>query len=579
MTDTLLSMYGFLAEGLQLLQMRLVPARAQARAGRHPAATLLPTWTNPPRVPVNNPQPVSLALSPYVALGFVPTPNRSAVRFLAMSELVGFNTARTMVVSLKTEIWYRTPALDSDELMRAWGEEMLARLAPDSPVGLVRLRELWKTATGVGVVVVYRNLRVRSVAQPPQISKRATSLRAPAALLRAAQGQYGGASVPERCEAFELAPPQVRGVQPIRISEKIGWPWGLSALRIGVRQLASDQGVAGPVIAFDDDRPVGRVWWRSLTQQVQYTIPGSSDSRKILPVMFRAPAMSSLLPAWPVTPLPDGNELRAALGPAIDTSTNMSIQWQPLLPGAYTTIISGARPGVPFLLREYLQTQDFGSSQVVASGAVPVMHRMPRPVLLPKNVEARPQHALQTWAHALAPESLVLVTGYPADSAFVDRPGGRLHLLLELTSDQPRSVRDGQLPSDWDLLLRFKATKVEGDTTLPKNWSPEADLFGPGLAKPMRFTLKEDSDTSLVFEPDGNANRQVLTEWLSIVPHSSLCQVRISLGRDGTDVSDIKGYRETLRFPVRVARDRGVMASPLRPEFLLFEDPEYNRRL
>jgi hypothetical protein len=221
---------------------------------------------------------------------------------------------------------------------------------------------------------------------------------------------------------------------------------------------------AGPV--------VGRIWWQSLNHVVQYVVPEDAANRKVLPTLFRAPALPGLIPAWPRSPLPTAKEVQTKLAPRDDTPTNPSqgapsASWQPVLPGGHVVVVAGARPGAPFAFREFLQTQAFvsdtrtasitnGSTTVtlattsslapgmdvssdgiptgttiaavvdsttimlskhatrtngaanltfsvlrsVVSGSVPVMHRTPRPVLLPPNVPARPDIALQTWAGA-----------------------------------------------------------------------------------------------------------------------------------------------------------------------------------
>jgi hypothetical protein len=55
--------------------------------------------------------------------------------------------------------------------------------------------------------------------------------------------------------------------------------------------------------------------------------------------------------------------------------------------------------------------------------------------------------------------------------------------------------------------------------------------------------------------------------------------VSVTAGKDSNRLEDVKLFRQTLRFPLRIGRDQGMNALPYRPTFILFEDPEYNRRL
>ena len=589
-SGVVLAEFGFLGIGAQLAQAGLIPAATSL--SRHPAAAVLPARLQ--LVDGDNVQPVSVAVSPFIGLGFIPTPDVDprAERLLAVSELVCLDAQRKAAISVASRFWY--PPGSSDALVRAWASEIQARYAADSPVAVVRLREIFASESAAAVTVVYRFLGSEGVIPPPALAKHAPALRAKPAAIRFAQGQYGGPVMPPgQLSPFELAPPQVAGVQPIRLDNRPGgtWPWGLSALRVSVRQLDGSTGVAGPPLTLTSNPSAtatsatqGRLWWQSLSHQVQYAVPEASGSRKILPSLFRARAIPALLPAWPNAPLPDTQTIVVALNRKEDepssravTPPSVPVTWQPILPGGYTVVIAGARPGAPFLLREQMQVQDLATDRSVCSGAVPVMHRMPRPVLLPRNKPDRPEVALQTWAGAFDPTRTVLVGDSPMDAAFLGFLGGPIGLDLSLTDQGARSIRGGAIPGDWDGSLRFQAV---GHGMNPRDWfavSPPAQLSDG--SNTFTFRLQAGTDPNpLVFNPDKAAD---LSTWLQTRLHGAEAFVTLSVGNDGVvGAGDhVGGFQQTLTFPLRVARDQGVLALPYRPSFFLFEDPEYNRRL
>jgi hypothetical protein len=118
---------------------------------RYPAATLLPASRSLPDP--NNSQPVAVAVSPY--LGFTLDPAikdiSEATWLVSVSELVCLDVRRQGVVSVATRIW-NAPDVTAkrDALVRAWGREIQVRLAADSPVAVVRLRELYADPGSLG---------------------------------------------------------------------------------------------------------------------------------------------------------------------------------------------------------------------------------------------------------------------------------------------------------------------------------------------------------------------------------------------------------------------------------------------
>jgi hypothetical protein len=627
--------FSFLGVGAEVAQARLVPDGNAVV--RRPSGTVLRTKA---RTPASGTiQPVSAAVSPYLGLDFQPSvPAAPQERLLlAVSELVAFDVLRQQVISVATKVW--DPATASgplDPLIRSWCQEVQSRLAADSPVAVIRLREIHDNPPPPdhpdgppdGVTVVYRFLASDPVIMPLSPARRAPALRAQPASIRQAQGQYAGpARPPDALVPFEVAPPQIVGVQPIRLDSRPGtaggttWPWGLAAYRISVLQTAGGVGIAGPVLTLppqnSQDKPVGRLWWHSLHQAVPYFVPDGPAGRRILPTFFRAKALPGLLPAWPswsppapgllppwpASPLPAPQEIRDALAAQDDEPEGTTLPipassltgWQPVLPGAHVVLLAGARTGAAFAFRDSIQTQDLGAGRAVVSGSVPVMHRPPRPNLLPPNDPSQPEIALQTSAGAFALDKTVVASSSPADAAFLDTAPSPKGLDLVLFSPDPptpgRSIANGIIPAgpkdnpavSWDGTLRFQADSHGSDLA---DWFQAAtatlDVTDNTTGNPKSFTFKPSAIPgtpptagTILFAPDDLAGIQT---WLAKTAHSDEAKVRVSVGVDAAP-TDVKNFRQTLSFPLHVAYDQGVNALPYRPSFALFEDPQYNRRL
>src|SRR5206468_1134326 len=93
----------------------------------------------------DNVQPVSLAVSPYLGFLFEPSATPLLDNWsLGLSELVCFDVKGQTLTSIATRIWYppkQEPA--TDQAIRAWAQGAQSRLAADSPVAVIRLRELY----------------------------------------------------------------------------------------------------------------------------------------------------------------------------------------------------------------------------------------------------------------------------------------------------------------------------------------------------------------------------------------------------------------------------------------------------
>jgi hypothetical protein len=538
------------------------------RISRHTAATLLPSPLEIDGQP--NPRPVSLAISPYLGLGFRPAPAFSAgdTRLLA-AELICLHTASGKLRPAATKFWEAAEGLD--QVVHDWAGETHRRLCPDSPLAVLRLREIREVEGQV--TTGYRFVVLHDLLAPAAVERRSFSLRTAVQELRFREGQFGGQEMPGAIVPFEIAPPQVTGVQPLYLLERpeaaspASWPWGLSALRLTVRYTAGDLGIVGRgdrdrngAEQEDEDAPV-TLWWQAAQHLVQYRPPGTAGRPAwSLPALFRAPAIKSLLPVQPSPPWP-----------AVDLAEEEGAAWQPVLPGTLRYLLLGARPGVMLNIRNQLLRQRLAPggpaqvSQGLVSGSVPVQHRVPRPVPLPANRPEDRAHALQPWASFFEPQKNVSAGHSPAGEAFFAawqaQPPRRLRLVL----DQPAR---GEVTVDWDGHLAFETTADGID--LLADWlrlevtdGRRALAYGEGVEDLAAGTIH--------FELQDPAALRPLLEGRS--PGGTLA-VHAYVGHE--TLSD--AYYQALTFPLRIV-DRQRPRLPLVPTFVSFEDPEYNRRL
>ena len=623
--------YGFLGPGTQLEQTRLLPL--SQTVVRYPAALVLPARLSlPPRFA--NVQPVSSAVSPYLGFNLDPaTTNGSGKIAIAVSELVCFDVARSAAASIAARSWdplTNPGALDPQIL--DWAAQTQRRFAADSPVAVVRLREIRarsdnSAASGTrppGVDVAYRFLGI-TLPEVTPLSRRAIALRAAPAALRSAEGQYGGAIMPPSSLApFELAPPQLNGVQPIRLDNRTDssgaprWPWGLSALRISTRQADSSSGIAGPAYPIDNDAKAsadfGRIWWQSLQHNVQYAVPETDSIREVLPTLFRDCGDSVPLTCLAIHPpsRPGRSRARARLPgqrlhrrqPASGADANQCI------PAGLARRAShhsrGRAPGAPFAFRAFIQTQEFTAEasqdierpyRSVASGAVPVMHRIPRPVLLPPNRNTLPEISLQTWASAFVVTATVRASNRPIDTAYLENPIGpakndqsvRLGLDLELQAlsnqaTSPTESGGGEIPKgssdadNWDFKLKFSAgIRGEGTSTVGDWTKGLVATLKDASSPPKTFTFNLSSSAADSFDLVP-ADQAGVADWLKTKAHGDTATVRLAVGID-PEPGAVKNFRQSLSFPLRINDKQHSSPLPLAPRFFYFEDPEYNRRL
>jgi hypothetical protein len=610
--------YGFHLVGAQLQTSSL--AALKATGAIFVAATSLPANLKAGEQGVDNRQPVSFAVSPYLGIDMRPLPAAGGAEKLLIvhAELIGLDREGKSLTVIATQLFQEDSAAKSS-VVEQWGAETADRLAADSPIALLRVRKIFEIETdGEHLVrVSYEFFTLPRNPLRPLPAKHVRQIRLSTEALHYAEGQFGGLILPSigaDSADFEAAPPQTRAVQPIHFEPAQNGterPFGLSGVRFQVQVAKDKRGIIGKLSSSQGRR----LWWSVVSQHVQYALP---DGRRLLPKNFRARYIPSLLPTVPNLPLPE--DIGVNLNVQSDSDNAIRLETtQFVVPGSYDYIITGARAGAQFTIRNSIQTQtisDVGGRPegraVLTSGSVPVQHRMPRPVPLPKNESKRKEAALQTWASFFEAEEQLKQTQNPYDTALLmkenseavgfrltllsaeeaealkdgkDAGGAHVRLLtpddqamfwflLEATPavvdfkqfDRPEDFKDGDPPQQWDITLSLVADSRR--LALKKLAHPtEGDKV---KIKDLYFSEPK------VGEGEEGKERELLREFLSDLPHGALLRIEVQAERLA-DVK-VKGYKQTLVFPLRYSTS-GLPASALRPVFIQFEDPEYNRRL
>lgn len=583
------------------------PDTATATVERHAATTLLPArlavdvkqdGTTTSR---SNPLPLSFAISPYVGLEFRRAPVASELQpLLLVGELLCLDRVSGAIRPAATRIWEidkkdtQANAAAVRGYIQTWAAETQRQLAPESPIAVLRIREVLFKSVGSSpdealLTTGYRFEHVTGQGEQPTLTRRHAHLRAQVEKLRFREGQYGGHLLPKDIKPFELAPPQTVGVQPLFLTDRPGtaldsplaWPWGMSGLRLSVRYTAGATGVVGTASAFGGPKTL---WWQAPQHRVQYRSAVHSDLPTAgLPQAFRAPAIKALLPVIPDPKMPPN---------PIDTSEasedDRLTWWQPILPGALRYLLTGTRAGVTFAIRNQVLRQRLGGSNdepVLVSGSVPVQHRTPRPVPLRENAPAEDDHrerALRTWASYFVPDKGLRAEGAPLDEAFfagaqpsaVPGQGGTPRpargLLLRLTVPQ-----QGRIDSTWDGALVFDATPLDTQSTAA-DWNVQLAVLAN--SRTSNYHLVASNGNSLRFEPDpatsGGKPEDIRTTLLSRSAPGDLIVAKARVA----PANATNGFRQMLVFPLRIGNDV-TLPLPLEQTFIHFEDPEYNRQL
>ena len=387
--------YGWHIIGAQFIAAGL-RGSALSSPQRHSAATLIPVAGS---AAGQGQVVLSVVASPYQGLEFLEPPPGASLK-LVDAELLCLDPVSNRLLPVADRLWA------DDSLVDSWASETRKRLSPESPVGVLRMREV-KAADSSATLVVQYSFRLLPVDDAAgMLASQATALRSEVTGLLFREAQFGGMAMPVGTQAFELAPPQITGVQPLYLTapgilpaDAAGHGW--SGLRISVQCSDRNHGVV------PDAASPKTLWWHAPEHAVQFQ-PAAAG----LPLVFRAPAILSLRPALANPPMP-----------APDVS-----DWMPILPGSLHYALTGNRPGGMLALRHHLIRQS--GQDVLAGGSIPVQHRVPRPVPLAPN-QASGDTALQTWAGAFDPLTNARVGSSPADEVyFASLPASGLRLTL-----------------------------------------------------------------------------------------------------------------------------------------------------
>jgi outer membrane protein OmpA-like peptidoglycan-associated protein len=568
-------------------------------------ATSLPV--NAQQVQASLNQPASLVVSPYRCLGsaHVDIPAERKTVVLTVAEILATVTAENggdgIFKPAADGMWAGDPGA---EKLRLWAIELLSQLAPESPVAVIRVRRTVRSNANPAQTTVEYHYFLATPQTPAPLDPPALTLRSPVADIHYAEGQYGGSLVPNLMP-FEVAPPQISGIQPI-YSEDLPsecWPSErrrLSALRLSVRNLSPDsRAVVGTGIDQDAGKPA-RLWWQAVSSQVAFD--SETQGRKVLPQGFRSPPRAAWLaasarlsgPPFRTLPLaPEPPEPRSSAPPAI-------LQWQPVMPHDLDVVIAGSRAGAPVALRVLTETETSANGQLVPSASVPVQQRMPRPVSLPPNRQSAVERAQRPWAALWlpedncleSPESLTDIAIYDLGSIAQTSSGGKerktkrfgLRLKLEQAALRHVSLTAGAsmpilgVDASWysqnDSTGAWAWTELKnGDLT----YTPEAlQAFFVGEGIRRKITLKSGDSSPFWADLDGKDDI-ALNGWIAKQPHGAPAWIEIRVPPP-EESGFVKGYCQTLRLPLRIRRPN-IPCAPLQPQIVHFEDPAYNRKL
>ncbi|MCB0266370.1 MAG: hypothetical protein KDH98_24730, partial [Calditrichaeota bacterium] len=420
--------------------------------------------------------PLSFAVSPYLGLEFRPAPAEATLKLIA-AELLCLDRNTSRLTPVASHFWEVDPSIAPPAAAEAaifsqsadWAAKIHERQSPDSPLAMLRYREIRSKSLNAveaeaPLVTTYSFAIVPGIRLYDSLNKRVFRIRSAVQQLRFREGNFAGFALPKSLKNFELAPPQVNGVQPLYLPDRPvspengAWPWGMSALRMSVKYADAETAVLGTASDAPENPPM-TLWWQAPQHFVQFRSATSSEKPTAgLPPNFRAPAIKSFLPVIANPPMP---AFRAENLANPDGSANSIDRWQPVLPGALRFLLTGNRNGTMLALRHQLLRQSGlhfdaaapESGESLVSGSVPVQHRVPRPVPLPANRSV--ETALQTWASYFEPRRNVLVSESPVDEAFFAECGSFPARRLQMQLAAPRN---GAVDKDWDGNLVFRLT-------------------------------------------------------------------------------------------------------------------------
>ena len=566
-----LQLYGFCFSGYHLFHGFLKQVVEKESPQRSVGVTQLPPL-NP-----DFPQSCSLVVSPFVDLAFSSEQevkkNHEEITNVVFAELLCFDQARNNLSSIGSHI-ISEPKSSTKENLKRWAIETHKRLAFDSPVAILRIRYV-KTVKGdtaslapVNPVVFtdYEFARVNIVR--PEIPLSGSFPRKDAVeRLSFPDGQYGGAPSKRNLKPFQVASPQVRGFEPLFVGQGLAssfnWRHGFSAASVSTR--ITSGGIGHGELS-------SSVYWHGLQHNVQYlsAVPGQFE--KLLPTNFNAPTVKGYLSATPNRPVTKSPQAEASK--------------QSVLPGLYKTIVSGIRPGVPFMFKSNLGSSEHADSQrPVWANGIPVQHRAPRPTSIARNVIQGQATANRTWGSFYSleqtPIKLCEVSTKPYDNAFLHLAAPmELGLRLAKTS-LSNNTKDGTIQMPWDGYLEFEITSSHGIS---------ADEIVEGTKKwksSLSFVFDEiEIPIETGFEKKGNrltiqATKSVASKISTVLAGNlsgAVVHVAVFLMRIEPESSNKQNYVQRLNFSLRTTTSTSVPL-PIRPAYIQFEDPQYNRLL
>ncbi|MBD2234619.1 LysM peptidoglycan-binding domain-containing protein [Phormidium tenue] len=513
-------------------------------------------------------------------------------------DTVGINYEIRTEGQLLYSVWERSDRFDIyqaeetiTQQIERWAKETYALLCPESPIAVLRLRRLNEEIsladadtsiitplTTAPLTTTYAFKVLGELESKFALKRQMFALRAEPTQLRFRDGQYNAqAIVSDALHNFELAPPQICGVQPVYSQSKPQpIPWGLSALRIAVRYTEAEAAVIGATPA-DNSLVPSVLWWQAVQQSVQFR-PNAAG----LPPSFRAPAIKSLLPVLPDLPLPDQSALETALQDSTENPSRTTSQpgenlWQPILPGSFAMLLLGSRAGVFLAMRSQLLRQSFldNRTNILTSGSLPVQHRVPRPVVLPPNDDR--DQALRTWASYFEPTKDLSIEPAPFATAFIAATSTQVALGLRVVLTH----EFGAIPVDWDGTLTFELQAQSDSQPSVSGWNIRNLVLSDGATQFFYSQIEPgqvpEQNSKVQFKlPDDRVEKEDLRRFLSRpVGLSFTATIRVYPPGSPLDES---GFYQSLTFLLRLS-DRRRQPLPLQPRFICFEDPEYNRRL
>ncbi|MBL0189311.1 MAG: hypothetical protein IPP97_26650 [Candidatus Obscuribacter sp.] len=343
------------------------------------------------------------------------------------------------------------------------------------------------------------------------------------------------------------------------------WPVNISALRYSVQytQSANENGTVAPPSSDPALGVVGRgfefgsplsvpvegedvdtiekliFWWQSFPQVTQFRskLSDSSLPTGSIPEKFRASAMFSLLPSPP-----------GAVLPSLETIENTvkfvaaETAWQPVLPGRVHLVVQAARPGTMNSLYSNIQRQlfvDNRKSVIAKSATIPVQHRIPRPLPIPRNTENSPDRCIQTWSSFFEPTKQLAQDTVPFDDAFFAGIFDKVKMAEEIKATScsiriktAKVIKDnegeeefqffhhGEIPLDWDGSIKL-IEKIDGEG----KWKGVYSLTDNGMTiidypepNPLNGSLRIDS-----------AKLEALQNYLKTKRHGDLLTLSASL--------------------------------------------------